>query len=232
MRKIKDNIFWKRFGYFNVYVIKGPNGDVLIDTGFLIMRKRLCAWLDKFNIKLIILTHAHIDHIWNAKYIKDRYGCQIAMGEEDIENIDNSKIKSHPVNYRYKYRTKLMNWGMRHFKPDVFDVDIKVKDQDEIDLNGLDIKFITLKGHTNGSIGVLYKDVLFAGDALVNRKLRAEIAYQNQNNEESINSAKKIIKFNPQLILIGHESPIKIDKLKKSINSINNYNLRPKKKNL
>ena len=41
----------------------------------------------------------------------------------------------------------------------------------------------------------LYKDVLFAGDALVNRKLRAEIAYQNQNNEESINSAKKIIKF-------------------------------------
>ena len=27
-----DNVYVKRFGYFNVYVIRGNDGDVVIDT--------------------------------------------------------------------------------------------------------------------------------------------------------------------------------------------------------
>ena len=36
-----DNIYMKRFLYFNVYVIKGKRGDILIDTVFIFMRKPL-----------------------------------------------------------------------------------------------------------------------------------------------------------------------------------------------
>ena len=60
MKIIKDNIYCKRFGYFNIYVIKGNNGDILIDTGFILMRKKLIKWLDNFNIKLIILLLINI----------------------------------------------------------------------------------------------------------------------------------------------------------------------------
>ena len=66
MERQYGNIYMKRFLYFNVYVIKGINGDILIDTGFIGIKLFLKKWLDKFNIKLIILTHAHIDHIWNV----------------------------------------------------------------------------------------------------------------------------------------------------------------------
>ena len=73
MTKHYNNVYKKRFGYFNIYIIKGENGDILIDTGFIGIKKQLKKWLDNFNVKLVILTHAHVDHIWNTSYIKKLY---------------------------------------------------------------------------------------------------------------------------------------------------------------
>ena len=209
-----ENIYVKRFLYFNLYIIKGKNGDILIDTGFIGMRKPLKKWLDKFNVKLVILTHAHIDHIWNASYIKETYNCQIAIGREDIENIDNSKIKSTPSKKKYNMWTKLMNYGMRKFSPKPFDINMYLKDNQTIEKYGQTLKVVSLPGHTNGSIGILYKDYLFAGDAMVNRKKYPEIAYQNQNNKAAINSYQKIINLSPRIIFVGHDKKITIDQMK------------------
>ena len=198
MKKIDNNIYMKRLNYFNVYVIKGKDGDILIDTGFIGMKKRLKRYLDKFNIKLIILTHAHVDHAWNASYLKDRYNCEILMGKDDLINIDNSNVKSKPSMNKYKLWSSLMNKGMNILKQNEFEPDILVDKDTEFDLYGLNFKIINLKGHTNGSIGILYNNKLFAGDSLVNRKRNyVQIAYQNQNNESATNTFKKIIDLNP-----------------------------------
>ena len=211
-----ENIYIKRFLYFNLYVIKGKNGDILIDTGFIGIRKPLKRWLDKFNIKLVILTHAHVDHTWNAAYIKKLYKCKIALGKNDIENIDNRNIKSIPSNKRHKNWTKLMNYGMNKFIPKHYDIDLKLNNNQIIKKYGLQLKIISLPGHTNGSIGIIYKDYLFAGDALVNRKKHPQIAYQNQNNEEALNSYYKITELSPKIIFIGHDKKITLDNLKEN----------------
>ena len=216
MERQFENIYVKRFLYFNLYVIKGKNGDILIDTGFIGMRKSLKRWLDKFNIKLIILTHAHIDHTWNAAYIKKLYKCKIAMSKQDIENIDNSKIHSTASKKCYRRWTKLMNYGMQKFTPSKFDIDIPLRDNQDIRRYGIDLKIINLPGHTNGSIGIIYKNYLFAGDALVNRKRHPEIAYQNQNNEDAKNTYQKILRISPEIIFIGHDKAITIDKLQEN----------------
>lgn len=213
MEKLIDNIHIKRFFYFNLYVIKGKNGDILIDTGFVGMRKSLKRWLDQFNIKLVILTHAHVDHIWNASYIQKLYNCKIALGEMDIGNIDNTKINSKPSKKKYNVWTKLMNFGMKKFIPEQFNVDILLKDNQLINECGLNLKIISLSGHTTGSIGILYKDYLFAGDSLVNRGRGPEIAYQNQNNEMALESYKKIFELSPKIIFIGHDKEILSNKI-------------------
>ena len=225
MKKIDNNIYMKKLNYFNVYVIKGKDGDILIDTGFIGMKKRLKRYLDKFNIKLIILTHAHVDHAWNASYLKDRYNCEILMGKDDLINIDNSNVKSKPSMNRYKLWSSLMNKGMNLLKQNEFEPDILVDKDTEFDLYGLNFKIINLKGHTNGSIGILYNNKLFAGDSLVNRKRNyVQIAYQNQNNESATNTFKKIIDLNPEMIYIGHDKPINNDKLMISYErEFNNY---------
>lgn len=213
-----ENIYVKRFYYFNLYVIKGKSGDILIDTGFIGMKKEVKKWLDKFNIKLIILTHAHVDHTWNAAYIKKLYNCEIALSEKDIKNIDNSKINSKPSSQKHAAWTKLMNLGMNLFVPESFSVDKILKDNQIIRRYGIDLKIVYLSGHTDGSIGILYKNYLFAGDALVNRKKQPQIAYQNQNNEEALKTYQKIIRISPEIIFIGHDKAITLDELKE-----NNY---------
>ena len=61
-----------------------------------------------------------------------------------------------------------------------FNIDMKLRDNQIIRRYGLELKIVSLPGHTNGSIGILYKDYLFAGDALINRWHGVEVAFQNQ----------------------------------------------------
>lgn len=217
MEKKIENIYIKRFYYFNLYVIKGVDGDILIDTGFIGMKKSLKKWLDKFNIKLVILTHAHVDHIWNVSYIKNLYNCEVAIGKLDIDNIDNTKIITYPSKKLYNQWTKLMKWGMQKFIPKKFHVDIELENNQIIKKYGIKLKIINLSGHTNGSIGIIYKNYLFAGDALVNRKKYAEIAYQNQNNTKALKSYRKIIQLKPKMIFLGHDKEITLNKLNKNL---------------
>lgn len=213
MERRYGNIYMKRFIYFNVYVIRGEDGDILIDTGFKFMRRRLRKWLDKFNIKLVILTHAHIDHTWNAAYLKEIYNCPLALSKDDIKNIDNSKINSKPLNKKFNLWSRLMNYGMRKYKSEPYTVDIELEDNQLINEFDLELKIVSLKGHTDGSIGVLYNGYLFAGDALVYRGKYATAAYQNQDNENALKSVKKIIELNPKLIFVGHDKMFSVDKI-------------------
>ena len=218
MKKI-ENIIIKKIGYSNLYVIRGTTGDVLIDTGFICMQKKLKKWLDNYNIKMIILTHSHVDHTWNASYLKKLYNCKIAMSGKDP--IDNKKMKSYASKKNHKLWTRLMNYGMKKLKVKSFNVDKYLKDGEIVNKYGLNLEIISLPGHTKGSIGVKYNDYLFCGDALVNRKInKVEIAYQNQNNNNSLSSVSKILSINPKIIFPGHDHFIRIKKMKKSFNHI------------
>lgn len=216
MEKLIDNIHIKRIGYFNLYLIEGQDGDILIDTGFVCMKKNLKRWLDKYNVKLIILTHAHVDHIWNVAYLKDLYNCEVAISSNDIKNLDNSKINSKPMNKYFTFWSKLMNFGMKHFKAKTFPIDIILKDNQTINKYGLKLKIHALPGHTDGSIGISYNNYLFVGDALVNR-LKPTIAYQNQNTIKAKKSSQKILRIKPDIIFIGHDKEIKFNTLEKSL---------------
>ncbi len=137
MKKKKfNNVYVRKFGYFNLYVIRGKNGDILIDTGFIGMKHKIKKWLKQF------------------------------------------------------------------------DVDIKLKDNQIIRRYGVELKIISLPGHTDGSIGILYKDYLFAGDALVNGGNGMEIAFQNQDCNAALLSFDKIKKINPAIIFVGHDKEI------------------------
>lgn len=107
-----------------------------------------------------------------------------------------------------------MNFGMKHFKPKQFSIDIPLQDKQIINKFGIKLKIISLPGHTDGSIGILYNNYLFAGDALVYRGKNPSLAFQNQNNDDSYHSYQKIIKLKPNIIFIGHDKEINYDTLK------------------
>ena len=78
----------------NCYLIRTGSGFVLIDTGVAPKRAGLVNQLESAgcqpgNLKLIIITHGHGDHIGNCAYLRRKYGAQVAMhrGDSEMERV-------------------------------------------------------------------------------------------------------------------------------------------------
>lgn len=65
-----ENLNMIECGGVSCYIVKGKNGDVLIDTGREQYRDHIETWLMNYNVKLIILTHGHASQVQNAAYFQ------------------------------------------------------------------------------------------------------------------------------------------------------------------
>jgi len=97
---MRVNIHSIMLGFDNCYVIQGE-GVIMIDGGAQNQTKRFIKAINKLSvkpeeIKLIVITHGHCDHIGSAKDIKEITGAKIAMHkrEKDWLEIYASKITS------------------------------------------------------------------------------------------------------------------------------------------
>ena len=64
-RKFGEILYYAQNG-ITCYVIRGNSGDLLIDTGMPQIWHGLQSWLKQYDIRYVLLTHAHADHDWNA----------------------------------------------------------------------------------------------------------------------------------------------------------------------
>ena len=147
----------------NIGVFKLNLKDVcLIDTGNdKDAGKKILKILNEenLNVKYIINTHSHADHIGGNKVIENRCNCQIIAS--DIENcfINNPFLESTFL-YGSKIFKELDN---KFLKAEVSNC------QNLKEISGLE--FIPLKGHSYNMIGVKTIDnVYFLGDALVSEE--------------------------------------------------------------
>ena len=76
----------------NCYLLSTDRAAVVIDPG--VRDGRIDAFLQENENKerLIIITHAHFDHIGGAEELREKYGVDILIGEkavvtEDINNL-------------------------------------------------------------------------------------------------------------------------------------------------
>ena len=187
-----DNIYIRRFLYFNLYVIKGEDGDILIDTGFIGMKRALKRWLDKFNIKLVILTHAHVDHTWNTAFIKKLYKCKIALSKDDIVNIlEENNDFGKTLFYMFKVALRLRNSSSKEQIDQIISPVLNEKGEFFISPERVDESYIfseyPLDADTNGAYHIALKglyllDENFSGLSLEGGKIAKE-AYDISNAE-------------------------------------------------
>lgn len=93
--------------FVNVYLIVQENYCLLIDSGvygceFKIEEALKEEGFSPYDIKGILLTHSHPDHIGGAYYFKEKYGTKIYAGDKKwIEDIDD-QYKERPIPNFYK----------------------------------------------------------------------------------------------------------------------------------
>lgn len=103
------------------------------------------------NIKSIILTHGHIDHIMAVDAVKEATGAQILIHREDAPMlVDGKKNMSY-------FMGSLKNYSA---------ADVLLKDGDTIKVGNLELKVLHTPGHTPGGICLVVEGKIISGDTL------------------------------------------------------------------
>ena len=167
-------------GMANCYIVSQGDSAVLVDTGTANYRDAILEKCRAANVKLILLTHGHYDHVQNAAWLARELGVPIAMHPADVpllEDILAEPIYAHSFQgkamaavIRLGQRPKLKKFVTRVQKNEIppFAPDIELTDGFSLEAFGIDAKVIALPGHTRGSVGLLAGGELLAGDALMN----------------------------------------------------------------
>jgi hydroxyacylglutathione hydrolase len=151
---------FERFVY--VYLILGTE-ICLIDSGVRNASGIIFDYLYKLGrkpeeISLLILTHAHPDHIGSARAIRAASNCTVAAHPDALTWIEDVELqfKERPVP------------GFHTLVGGSTPVDRVLQDGEIIDLGPLSLEVILTPGHAAGSISLYCKGegVLFTGDAI------------------------------------------------------------------
>ena len=215
MKRISNNIYQISLGWVNAFVIE-DDGLTLIDTGTKGSAGKIFSAIknsgkNPYDIKRIILTHAHPDHAGSAEEIKRMLGVPVMAHRED------AKIMRYGIACRKEIclTPGLKNWLIYELaikragiNIEPVTVDIPLKDQDLLPLLG-GIRVIHTPGHTRGHISLLAENegVLIAGDLLSNSVgLGLSVIYENM--AEGISSILKVTDLDFDKMVFGHGSPI------------------------
>lgn len=192
-----------------VYVLRGTQGDMLIDTGRKISVHFIESWLRraKYDIKWIFLTHGHFDHAYNAAYLKNKFGAKVIIHEKDADmlygGLSPEMLPSSEANIS---AAKNANRLLQKIRVPVCEPDILLTDEDTDILRtlGFDADVVMLPGHTPGSVGIHEKRVLYCGDACAARDGEYYTALFGSDIDALHRSEKKILEINPLIIAPGH----------------------------
>ncbi len=202
----------------NSYLIKTDKGSYLIDTGIKKKRHQLENELEKAgcepgDLKLIIITHGHLDHVGNAAYLRDRHGARIAMHQEDARMTESGDMfidtKGGILIGLIRILMKL--FGLSEYER--FTPDIYLEDNQDLTEYGIPATIIHTPGHSKGSISIITEEGdLFCGDVFSNAKKpdKNSIVDDRVVFEASVDILRGL---NPVRIYPGHGNPFNVEEL-------------------
>ena len=163
-------------GGFNCYLIHTGGGFALVDTGLAARRGALekalqAAGCTPGSLRLVLITHADVDHVGNCAYLQERYRAPIAAHREEAGFLQGDASapnrKPRPDRMPFLFRLVMGLSGRRATftcRPDVL-----LEDGQDLAPYGLAARALHLPGHTRGSLGILTADgALYCGDLFAN----------------------------------------------------------------
>lgn len=211
LSKILGNTYYIRGGTNSGVFVFENKECLLIDPGLNGIRPKLIMDMfnkENLNLKYIINTHEHEDHYGACSYIKNKKeDVKVLSSKEAKLYIENPEIFA---NYILGGKSNIfLNKELSHRKNEHLEID-EVICSDELIINDKIFNIIKLKGHTDGSIGVLTEDkVLFVGDLLIGEKILEKYDFLFlQDIKEYLNSLERIKEIDFNYIVLAHSKDI------------------------
>ena len=138
--KVFDNLYFVGMTDWSAWALTTSQGIILIDAIFdysvedEVVNGLKKLGLNPVDIKDVLVSHAHTDHIGGARYLQDHFGARVVMSKEDWDLSD----RTIPERIRPKR-------------------DIEIKDGDKLTLGDTTITMYVTPGHTPGTVSSIYQ---------------------------------------------------------------------------
>jgi hydroxyacylglutathione hydrolase len=162
-----------RVGVSLCYLVSGERGTVLVDAGSRGHERRIIHHLHRVgpnDLRLVLITHAHLDHYGSAAAIRRITGAPIGVHEADAGAMARGETPLGEVRGWGKVMKRMMPVFDRFMRPEGTHADVLFQDGGRLDAFGIDAEVLHTPGHTPGSITLVVEGrYAFVGDLVSTR---------------------------------------------------------------
>jgi glyoxylase-like metal-dependent hydrolase (beta-lactamase superfamily II) len=200
-------------GLVNLYLLDAPEGLVLIDTGYPGGEKTVLAALQTLgrapgDLRHVILTHAHVDHLGGLAAIVRATGARTWMHAADrplAESGGPFRPMTAAPGLFYKLLFAALFDPTKRVEP--ARIDETVAEGNVLPFAG-GVRVVEVPGHCAGQVALLWRRVLIAADACTNLGgLGPPIGYEDRAAGEA--SQRKLAGLDFDVACFGHGPPIR-----------------------
>jgi glyoxylase-like metal-dependent hydrolase (beta-lactamase superfamily II) len=157
---------------------------------------RLLDYLQRQSLTVdwILETHAHADHLSGARYLQQRVGGRIAIGEH---------IRAVQASFKKLYNLE------RGFLPDGSQFDHLFKDGERFLIGSVEATALLVPGHTPADMAYLVDDAVFVGDTLFMPDVgSARADFPGGDAHQLYRSMRRLLDLPPQTTMyVCHDYP-------------------------
>ena len=160
----------------NCYIATVDGKDFIIDPGV-----DATEWVlqNVTNPVAILNTHGHFDHVWSNAELQKKLGIKLYTPEGDVHLLNVS------------------SW-MPDLPPST--PDVVVKADEELDIDGVKVKFRHFPGHCPGCSMIEIEDAIFSGDFIFERSIgRTDFPYSSPQDMKKSLEKFKLLNFDKTL---------------------------------
>jgi glyoxylase-like metal-dependent hydrolase (beta-lactamase superfamily II) len=210
VREVVDGVFELSLGFVNLHLVVTDDGVVLVDTGLPRRSARIGRALAEIrrsigDVRTVLLTHRHPDHIGNVADVRLRSGAQVVAHAADAPVISGAVVLEtrHPL-------AKLANLVLGVPAPTKIDKVITADETSPVP----GFTALHTPGHTRGHVSYLLDragGVLFTGDAAAGwrgGKVAGTLRAMAEDTAELDRSVAKLATYEFDHAVFGHGRPI------------------------
>jgi hydroxyacylglutathione hydrolase len=244
LHEIVEGVYRVPARHANSYLVEAENGLVIVDTGLPGSERRILSAIESLgkkptDVKLILLTHRHLDHIGSAAALKKETSATLVSHPFEKPYVAGTLVIITPRAWslygRVARRVLAVSSStmklLRLIKYHPVYVDEAADEESVLEPAGLDGSIIWTPGHTKGSVSLFLNKskIALVGDLLTSKRGRLVEPIFMENPSQTKASVQRILDLHPIILCPGHGKPLSASKVKLKEKVGKPTNVEPKK---